>query len=123
MKYLYTSNMKPPGLMMPIVISDIHRLKVKNIDAELDTGGGISSIPADIAKSWNLIPFETVDARGTFGSFKEMEVYVIRIKFENGREIKAKVIKNNRNSVILGRNVLNSMILHADGPSGFFIID
>jgi len=109
--------------MVPLIISDLTRQNSTKINGEIDTGGGISSIPADLVKSWNLIPFEWIDARGTFGPFKEMEVYVIRIKFENEKDMKVKVIKNNRRDVILGQNVLNHVILHADGPGKYFTIE
>ncbi|HME54003.1 MAG TPA: hypothetical protein VKM55_17385 [Candidatus Lokiarchaeia archaeon] len=123
MKYSYNREMKPPGLMVPTILSDLPGINSTKIDSEIDTGGGISSIPVDIVKAWNLVPFESIDARGTFGSFKDMEVDVIRVKFENGKEIKAKVIKNNRCHVILGRNVINYMILQSDGPGRFFMIE
>ncbi|MEX2716695.1 MAG: hypothetical protein Q6353_013605 [Candidatus Sigynarchaeum springense] len=108
---------------MPVIISDIKGHNSKKLDVEIDTGGGISSIPADLVKSWDLIPFESIDARGTFGSFKQLNVYVIRVKFENGRIFKAKVIEKNRPYVIIGRNVLNQMVLHADGPGKIFTLD
>ncbi len=123
MKYPYDKKMKPPGLSVPVIISDVKGHNSKRLDAEIDTGGGISSIPADLVKSWDLIPFGSIDARGTFGSFKEMNVYVVRVKLENGRTFKAKVIENNRPLVILGRNVLNGMILHADGPGKTFTLE
>ncbi len=123
MRYSYDKKMNPPGLSVPVVISNLKRQNSKRLAAEIDTGGGISSIPADLVKSWDLIPFESIDARGTFGSFKEMKVYVVRVKFDDGRQLKTKVIENNRSSVILGRNVLNEMILYADGPGKIFTLE
>ncbi len=123
MRYSYDKKMNPPGLSVPVVISDLKRQNSKQLAAEIDTGGGISSIPADLVKSWDLIPFGSIDARGTFGSFKEMRVYLVRVQFEDGRQLKAKVIGNNRSFVILGRNVLNDMILHADGPGKAFTLE
>lgn len=123
MRYPYDKKMRPPGLSVPVIISDIKGRNSKKIDAEIDTGGGISSIPADLVKSWDLIPFESIDARGTFGAFKQLNIYVIRVKFDNGRIFKAKVIENNHPFVIIGRNVLNQMILYADGPGKSFTLE
>ena len=110
MKYTYSETITPPGLLIPVVISDLISRALKKLQREIDTGGGITTIPESLVGELSLEPFDFAQASGAFDGYRTIPTYYITITLETGKKFDIQVISSKRNFMLLGRDILNRMI-------------
>jgi predicted aspartyl protease len=105
------------------VIQDKDRLNSTTIEAKVDTGADVSTIPEAAVEALNLKPVDFVDVRGPFDDYKVVPTFLIFVRLEDGREFRLNVVPNKTSIMLLGRDALNGVILNANGPKQVFTIE
>jgi predicted aspartyl protease len=123
MKYAYSRSIIPPALVIPVVIQDKDRRNSATIEAKVDTGADVSTIPEAVADTLHLKPVDFVEVRGPFDDYKVVPTFLIFVKLEGGREFRLNAVPNKKGIMLLGRDALNDVILNANGPKQLFTID
>ena len=123
MKYAYSRSIIPPALVIPVVVQDKDRCNSTTIEAKVDTGADVSTIPEAVAETVHLKPVDFVDVRGSFDDYKAVPTFLIFVRLEDGREFRLNVVPNKKDIMLLGRDALNDVILNANGPKQVFTID
>ena len=123
MRFEYSHTIFPPGLFLPVKISRIGEKSGKEINAKVDTGADISTIPDKLRKEMLLMPRGIVKASGAFDKkLKECPTFFITLLINNSFSFEIQVISSQKEYFLLGRDVLNQIILYANGPLEFFEI-
>ncbi len=123
MKYAYTRSFSPPALVIPVVVEDKDRNNSMVVEAKVDTGADITTMPESVIDKLKLKPADFVDVRGPFDDYKVVPTYLIFARLEDGREFRLKVVPNKKGIMLLGRDALNGVVLDANGPKQIFSID
>jgi len=121
MRFEYSHDVFPPGLILPVHISMLGAGSEKEVEAKVDTGADISVIPEELRKEMRLLPRGYILARGAFD--KELKLYptfYITLSINHSFSFELQVISSPGKYFLIGRNLLNQIVLHADGPSEFF---
>src|SRR5438034_4596789 len=83
---------------------------------KLDTGAGLSVIPQRVVAELALSPHGRIWARSYDGAYSRRPVYFARFVIE-GRELAAvQCLAIERETALVGRNVLNRFVIILDGP-------
>jgi predicted aspartyl protease len=70
MKYPYNHSIIPPALIIPVEIQESRKKISRVVDAKIDTGADITTIPEEIVDSLKLKPGDFVDVRGPLDDYK-----------------------------------------------------
>ncbi len=121
MKFRYSLAASPPDLICPVVVSSLSSTSVIDVDAKIDTAADITTLPVRICEELKLSPADHVPCRGARGEvWASVTIFLVRIRFAGSEWIQLVVAESPRDYMLLGRDILNQCILHADGPAGFF---
>ena len=121
MKYQHSSRLRPPGLIVALSVGALLGTSVERCDAKVDTGADLSGIPMDVVTKLALPAVSSVRVRGVLDATpRAVPVYYVRISIDNSRWFDLKVFARPRATAILGGDLLNQLVLHADGPAGMF---
>lgn len=118
----YNASFDPPALCMNVTIANtINRRKRRTLNALLDTGADITAIPqeqADLLDLYarNQLQLETIEGTTSI-------IYTYAVSFTIGELIipRLEVILTGLDLVIVGRDVLNQLYLHLNGPEQHFV--
>jgi predicted aspartyl protease len=120
-KYEYSGMVTPPGPCLKITISPLINNNEYSIDALIDTGADISAIPKDIVENLGLTPDGQKDFYGVFGNTAESRpTFFVTVSIDKILSSDLEVVSSDRGIFLIGRDLLNKIILHADGPKEFF---
>jgi hypothetical protein len=121
MKYEYSGFLKPPALLLPLQISGKGFHKSVQAMAILDTGADKTVITFRIVRELGLSPrgYDFVRVPTRTDSEVVLSFYV-SIRIPPDFVIDADVIALPHDLVIIGRDILNQLVLHADGPKKIF---
>jgi predicted aspartyl protease len=113
---------RPPFdvLIIDVEIAKYGDPQKKTIKAKIDTGADCTAIPEEIIKDLNLSPSGACSSMGAFGDRQDRPTYFITITINGLIEINRDVLSIDRNQALLGRDVLNLLVLCANGPAGYF---
>lgn len=121
MKFKYSYDVFPPGLILPVYVSSIGTKDGKEVEAKIDTGADISVIPEKLRKELNLPPRGVIFVRGVFDrKLKAHPSFFVTLSINHSFSFDLEVISSPRKYFLIGRDLLNQIILHADGPSELF---
>lgn len=121
MKFKYSYDVFPPGLILPVRISVNGTRNGKQAIAKIDTGADISVIPEELRKELRLSPRGVIWARGTFDKEKKpYPTFFVTLSINDSFSFEIEVISSHREYILIGRDLLNQIVLYANGPSEFF---
>jgi predicted aspartyl protease len=121
MRFGYSANLLPPGLIIPLRIRPLDTDKTRESWGKIDTGADGTVIPEGIKKDLCLKPRGCQRCWGAFDvTPKTRPTYYITVLIGEELSFDLQVISDERETVLIGRDLLNQIILHADGPSLFF---
>lgn len=107
---------EPPAPVLPVRIAG---LKEHDPAAMLrmlvDTGADCTLIPARIAKSLRLPVVDRVEIQGVGGKGQTATVHAARLRLGTLRALVRVVALGDE--CLLGRDVLNRLVMHIDGPA------
>jgi hypothetical protein len=93
----------------------------KEVEAKIDTGADISVIPEELRKELRLKPRGIIYTRGPFEKeSKRCPTFYITLSINLSFSFELEVISLHQKNFLIGRDLLNQIVLHANGPSEFF---
>jgi predicted aspartyl protease len=118
-QYTYDQNYWPPFPTIEIVIANPFSDQATDpMPAKVDTGADMTVIPRRLAAELGLTPFSRVLVQGFRGQPEMTRTYPADVNV-NGYTIEfAELILNEaENELLLGRDVLNELVLVLNGPA------
>ncbi len=122
MKFKYSSE-AVPALVLQVRVSRVGSDGGERMPAKIDTGASISVIPESLASALKLAPGGSVRIRGasTDGA-RDCPTFYVTLSIEGCITVDTKVVCLPRRDCLIGRDILNQLVLHADGPAKEFEI-
>jgi predicted aspartyl protease len=115
----YDRNKFPPAPVLDIRFSAPREpAEAQVYPALIDTGSDFTLVPLDMLKQIDAPESRPAQVRGLWSDPHEITLYIVDIHLENGVLPSVEVIGTENSSdieIILGRNILNRLILLLDG--------
>lgn len=108
-----------PAPCMDIKIKKIWDKENLQVNAELDTGADITSIPKDILKKIDIPAKGSEEITDYNGKKHKRKLYFICLEV-NSKKFEQDVIETENDKILLGRDILNSFVLLLNGKRKFF---
>lgn len=123
MRFDYSSDFFPPGLIFPIAVFPLVGKDGITIDAKIDTGADMSAIPERLIEILELTPSGVIYAQGAVDvEVKKLPTYYVKLSLNEEFNFELEIISTHRKNFLIGRDVLNQVILIANGPEEYFEI-
>ena len=114
----------PPAPVLNIRLSQIEESPTDQLfRALIDTGSDFSLAPQQILIELDALEYETTFVRGLWGARQEARMYPVDLHLESGILPAVEILgvpdggsTFENEEIILGRNVLNKLILLLEGP-------
>ncbi len=120
MKFQYSSD-PVPALFVPVNVSCSGSDMYEAVPAKIDTGADISVIPETLRSRLKLTPEGAVRIRSAFGGEGlELPTYYVTLSIPDCITADVEVVCLPRKDCLIGRDMLNQMVMRADGPSREF---
>lgn len=112
----FDASFEPPAPVLPVRIGGIEEHHpAAMLRMLIDTGADCTLIPARLARSLRLPVIDRVEIEGVGGATRRANVHAARIRVGTLRAM-ARVVALG-DEALLGRDLLNRLILQIDGPS------
>jgi predicted aspartyl protease len=113
----YDPSIAPPASIVTLGVSDIDNPNdLAALRMLIDTAADISVVPAWIIEKLAILPTAETLVAGFEEKPASALVYSVAIHVAGARLYPARVITHPAAYGLLGRNVLNSLVVHLDGP-------
>ena len=118
MPYPYDATFAWPFPTLPVIIHQIENgAATPTLSALVDTGADITIIPAAHLQAIDADAAYTANLRSHWGASHPVSVYLVDLEIAGEYLLAIEVVADNQeNDILLGRNVLNKLILLLDGP-------
>ena len=117
MKFEYSRDVFPPGLVLPVCISVFGETGGKEAEAKVDTGADISVIPEQLRRDLRLLPHGFMRTRGAFDKkWKLCPTFFVTLFINQSFSFDLEVVACLGKYFLIGRDVLNQIVLYANGP-------
>jgi predicted aspartyl protease len=114
--YLKSYTPPTPALEITLRLPESHSLEP--IKALIDTGADATIVPMHIIQQLGPQSIETAYLRSPWGERRAVELYILDVQTDNVTVPGVEIVGDHLGQeLILGRNVLNKLILHLDGPA------
>jgi len=111
----------PAALLIPVSVSPLEGGKDCPATALIDTGADISVLPSKLREELDLTLLGYTECSGAFDEeSKTVPTYYVRMSVADVWIGEVEVILTSSPYVLLGRDILNSLLLIADGPKSVF---
>ena len=114
--FSYDSVFLPPAPALQIEIRDPQAGSMQIVLAKLDTAADGSVIPIELVASLGLIDFDKVVTISFDGSEEEQLTYLVDIFVAGKAFTDIEVITSPLSYALIGRDILNQLIITLDGP-------
>lgn len=114
---VYTLDYDPPAPVLAVVLAPWGEApQLGPFLALLDTGADSTFVPQPWLEALEAPPIDTVSVRGMFSEPQNAVLYKIDLIVNNQRLPSVGVVGYAEEEMVLGRNVLNRLILLLNGP-------
>ena len=120
MPYPYLAGQETPFPGLPIVIINRKTGSQTGVfDVMIDTGADATLVPVQVLRSIGAtMPRRTARLRSLWGEYRQVQVILVDMDIAGERLAAVEVVADDRGEdILLGRNVLNKLILLLDGPN------
>lgn len=125
MRFAYSRGQRPPALLVTLGVSSLRGGDEITVEAKLDTGAAMSAIPSAILDRLSPSVAGTIQARGPFDhGCQRRTTYFVQIRYPWAAEVAHTriVVATESAYGLIGRDILNGVMLHADGPHETFAV-
>ena len=118
MKFPYDAQYSPPAPSVEIRLGTPgESLASGPHQALVDTGADISLVPLKHIRPLQTVPDDHRYLRSQWGERRKVAIYSLDISLGNVRLPAVEVVADERgDEIVLGRNVLNKLVMMLDGP-------
>lgn len=120
--FKYDLAFDPPAPVVAVDVSDPDTGKMSPCSALIDTGAFMSVVPASLARDLDLKPHSRVKARGVGNQAIDLSTYLVRLTVAGHVIVDLEVAAFDRQTMLLGRDILQHFILTLDGKAGAFTL-
>ena len=120
--FKYDPAFDPPAPVVAVDVSDPDTGKTSPYSALIDTGAFMSVVPASLARDLDLKPHSRVKARGVGNQAIDLSTYLVRLIVAGHVIVDLEVAAFDRQTMLLGRDILQHFILTLDGKAGAFTL-
>ena len=113
-EFAYDRLYEPPAPVIPLLISSPLGGESLILPALLDTGADCTLVPRAVARALQLPEIDEITITGAGGGERRATVHAARLEFAGGSAL-TRVAALGTES-ILGRDLLNRIVLRLDGP-------
>ena len=114
----YDERYSPPTRVIELIVANpVTGDEAAALQGKLDTGAAISIIPLRLVHELGLSSHRRIWAGSYDGTYSRREVYYARFLIESREFNAVRCLAIERETVLLGRNVLNRLVILLDGPS------
>ena len=115
--YLYSTNFNPS---MPVVMLQVqYQHRTTEVMALVDSGADATILPIGVLQSVHARRIETRHMRGVTGIRKRVGIYTVTIQISSHTIHRVHTIAADTGTeAILGRDILNYLVVTLDGPAG-----
>jgi len=112
----YDRNIDPPAPFVEVIVQHPMTGQREVLSAQLDTGADISGIPQRLVDRLGLAPVRIVPVEGYDDARVLLSTYVVRLEIAGVRFRGLEVVPIPGERTLLGRDVLNCLYIHLNGP-------
>ena len=106
----------PPAPVVPVCLRAPGGQQSTVLEGKIDTGADLCGIPAQLVIDLDLPPVRSVRAAGFAGASHEVVVYRVDVEIDGLVFRRVEALAITRPYVLVGRNVLRTLVLRLDGP-------
>lgn len=119
----YGTDFEPPAPVLQVTITHSRRRHVRRtILALLDTGSDVTAIPDFLIDELQLEPVGWLRVENLAGVGRRQYTYPIRLQFAELTIPRLEILGSQLDFVVIGRDALNRLALHLNGPDQTFTI-
>ena len=123
LKYNYDTSYDPPALTVEVEV--FHPTNGASIlrKGKIDTAADATVIPTEIRSKLNLAPAGEVTLRDYKGDWEKTATYFVDISLGGIKIELVEVTSTDRDTVLIGRDILNGWKIFADGKAQVFSLE
>lgn len=107
-----------PALVVQARVAGLGSTERVDAVGKLDTGADISGVPADLLHELGVPPYGEIRIRAAQDAVaRSVPTYFVEISLQGAGPFAVKVVAIPKEYLLVGRDLLNRCILHADGPN------
>ena len=119
--YGFDEALDPPAPLLPVRVSGVEQdAPGVLLPMLVDTGADCTLVPTRIARALGLPRIDELDVQGITGARRAVTVYAARVHVGAWRSL-ARVVAYGE-AALLGRDILNQLVLRIDGPARMIAI-
>lgn len=117
----YDRSFNPPAPVAEVtILHPVVAARRSTLGGKLDTGADVTVIPQRVVTQLRLTPKGRIWTRGYDGTYSQRPVFYVRMQIEGFDIASVRCIATDRTNVLLGRNVLNRLLITLDGKNLLF---
>lgn len=114
----YSRRFDPPAPVIEVVVQSPHNRRNRALlPALVDTGADVSALPSSVLANLRVDAVGQIEIAGLENKYTLEPLYEVQLRVSTHTRLTAEVISSEHDFIILGRDVLNQLILRLDGPS------
>lgn len=114
---------QPPAAVVRLRLRAPSGADVVTTHALVDTGADMCAISERVAAMLDLPPVRTSRVAGVFAVEQEIVIYRVELEIVGVGVFHAEAFGVKQGAAIVGRNVLQRLVLHVDGPREAFSLE
>ena len=116
MRHAYSDD-PVPALVVQVRVAGLGAGEHVEVSGKLDTGADISGVPAEVLAELGVPPYGEIRIRGAQDAAgRAVPTYFVEMSIGDEKLFALEVVAIPKEYVLVGRDLLNGYILHADGP-------
>ncbi len=121
MRFDYSRDTSRPALILSVMVSPMDAEDGIEAPAKIDTGASRSIIPESLRSKLQLPVRGAVSLRGILGGpSRPLPTHEVRLSIDHSFSFPLEVVSIPLANFLIGRDLLNQLVLTANGPEEFF---
>ncbi len=109
-----------PAPVLPVRVSPLESSAGSIIPGRIDTGADMTVIPDSLVRTLHLGAAGEIWVHGTYSRWQRRPTFWVRIALTDSLSFEVKALTSPRRNCLVGLDILNQTVLHADGSAKTF---